>query len=331
MNKTSNLVVFVFIIIGISVFVNTLFFSNSQPHQKISIAVSKTPLSAPFYIAQNLNYFEDNHLDVNIIEVIGGKNSFKYVMEDKADYGTSSDSVIMFGGLNGDEFLNITSFVESDNDIKLILNTNDSVSVTDLKNKKVGVIKGSSSEYFLSLILQLNQLSINDVELVALSPSAMQSEIHLNNVSAVAVWEPYAYKIKKELGEKVIILNTKNLYTLSFNLITKNNDGSNKNETNKKLLKALKQAIIFINTNPKKAKKILIDRLKLDQDFIDWVLPDYIYSLSLNSSLLLNIEDQARWAIQSGVTQLKTIPNYKKLMDAEALIVIDERAVSFRN
>jgi len=90
----------------------------------------------------------------------------------------------------------------------------------------------------------------------------------------------------------------------------------------------LQQAIIFINTNPKKAKKILIDRLKLDQGFIDWVLPDYIYSLSLNSSLLLNIEDQARWAIQSGVTQLKTIPNYKKLIDAEALIFIDERAVS---
>ena len=137
------------------------------------------------------------------------------------------------------------------------------------------------------------------------------------------------FKTKKELSEKVKILDTKNLYTLSFNLVTKKNSSSESQEKNKRLLKSLLQAIDFINTNPAQAKKIVMTSLDLQKDFIDWVWQDYIYSLSLNHSLLLTLEDEARWAIKSGLTTQTTIPDYQAFIDSKALSEVDNRAVAF--
>ena len=84
----------------------------------VNIAVSKTPLSGPIYIADSLGFFEESCVDVEITDVIGGKNSFDLVITGEADFGTSSGSVIVFEGMFRNDFVSLASFAQSDNDVK---------------------------------------------------------------------------------------------------------------------------------------------------------------------------------------------------------------------
>jgi len=197
--------------------INLGFFKPELTPLSASIAVSRTPLSAPFYIADQLGFFKENGLEIKIIDVIGGKNSFKMIMSGQADYGTSSESVLMFESIKKPEFVNLASFVESDNDIKLLILA--SSTGADLTGKKIGIIKGTASEYFLSLYLGLNNLKLTDVELINLSPSMMTEALVSHKVDAVSVWEPYAFEIKQALRKDIELAKAKNIYSLTFNLL----------------------------------------------------------------------------------------------------------------
>ena len=140
----------------------------------VSIAVSKTPLSTPFYVAQAINAFEDTCVNVEYLDVLGGQAAFKKVINGETDFGTSSDSVIAFQSLANKSFVTHAMFVQSDNDVKLITRSKDNItSVLGLKGKKIGVTKATASEYFLSILLAIEGLSINDVELHHYSPEQL--------------------------------------------------------------------------------------------------------------------------------------------------------------
>jgi len=92
-------------------------------------------------------------------------------------------------------------------------------------------------------MLGLYHLNVDDVELVYLAPNEMANALDNDNISAAAIWEPYAFEIKKKLGAEVIILDTDSLYTLYFNLVARQSFANSNHETNKKLLQSLNQAI----------------------------------------------------------------------------------------
>lgn len=304
--------------------------STSPELKSVSISVSRTPLSAPVYVADELALFQVNGLDVRLTEVVGGKKSFEQVMSGQTDFGTSSDSVLMFGGLEGADYINIGSFVQADNDIKLLVREGLHVSsIRELAGKRIGVTKGSASDYFLSLLLALENMQVDDVELIAMSPDKMLDALEQNLVQAVATWEPYVFEIKKHMADKVDVIPTRNIYSLTFNLITKKTKQGLASDTYERFLSALNQAIAFISEHPKQSQDILKKRLGLDQDFISWVWSDYLYKLSLNRSLLLSIENQARWAIDFGLVDSREIPDFNEYINKTPLQKIKKNAVSF--
>jgi ABC-type nitrate/sulfonate/bicarbonate transport system substrate-binding protein len=304
-------------------------FDKPVSKESVSIAVSRTPLSAPIYIADELGLFNNNGIEANLIEVVGGKRSFNKVMAKEADFGTSSDSVLMFEALKNTQYVNLASFVQADNDIKLLILNNHGIrSIADLSGKKIGVIKGSASDYFISILLALDNLTINDVELVSIAPNKMLEALQTEAVQAVATWEPYAFEIRKKLSNDIFIIATKNIYSLSFNLITQKDHSDKQINRNARVLTAIDQAIEFIIEQPEQAQQILQNRLALDQDFIKWIWPDYLYRLSLNKSLLLTLENEAQWAMKSGLSLQKEMADFEHFIDIRPLLKVRKSAVS---
>tara|TARA_R110002050_G_scaffold229010_3_gene364579 strand:- start:247 stop:1173 length:927 start_codon:yes stop_codon:yes gene_type:complete len=299
-----------------------------QKHYPVTIAVSKTPLSSPFYIAKAINAFDKTCVDVKYIAVNGGIAAFEKVMSGEVDFGTSSDSAIAFQSLTHQNFVTHTMFSQSDNDIKLITRSSDQIkSARDLKGKKVGVIKKSASEYLLSTLLAIEGLTIADVDLHYYTPELLLQSLRDLEVDAIIPWEPYAFQASKLLGNKITTHNTKNLSTLSFNLISLTPD----NLLVEKaicIIKGLQIAINYIASHPQKSKKIVINQLNLDPSFIDWVWPDYIFKLGLNQSLILNLQSQASWAIDTHTTEYSAPPKSEKFIDTRALLRVEPGAVN---
>ncbi|WP_259365473.1 ABC transporter substrate-binding protein [Colwellia sp. BRX10-3] len=315
-------------IVGVGVCYFYLQQAWSQDKYPITIAVSKTPLSTPFYIAKAIDAFDQTCVTVEYDEVMGGHAAFEKVMSGNVDFGTSSDSVIAFQSLTAQSFVTHAMFVQSDNDVKLITRATDNIESTlDLKGKRIGVTKGTASEYILSTLLAIEGLTIEDVELHDYKPEQLQQGFSHDEVDAILPWEPFAFQARQLLQNKVKIHDTKSLSTLSFNLISQTAD-SLLVEKAECVIQGLRIAIDYIASNPEESKKIVIDQLNVDPAFIEWVWSDYIFKLSLNNSLILNIKSQAIWAKGAQIGGLKSVQNSESFIDSRALSKVDPGSVN---
>jgi len=295
----------------------------------IKLSVSTTPLSSPLYVAEALGYFDNGCVNVSIIDTIGGKNSFEKVSSGEADFGTSSDSVIVFKSFLRNDFSNIATFVQSDNDVKLIALADSQIHMSnDLFGKRIGLTKGAAGEYLLSTYLALEGVGINDVDIISYAPNALSAALLNKEVDLIVPWEPYAYEALNTLEAKTKVIDTKNLYTLTFNLISRPLQTDKQVKGATCILSALNKAMNFIASNPEQAKEIVVKRLGLDKRFLDWVWPDYIFKLSLNNSLLMNMESQAAWALSSGLVKKSTVPDFKGVIDPSVLAKVNPMAVT---
>jgi ABC-type nitrate/sulfonate/bicarbonate transport system substrate-binding protein len=309
-----------------------LLYSNAQnmwqlEKYSVSIAVAQSPLSAPFYVAKSINAFKDTCVSVEYDDVIGGQRAFVKVMNGETDFGTSSDSIIAYESLAKKSFVTHAMFVQSDNDVKLMTRTSVKIdSVLDLKGKRVGVTKGTASDYFLSTLLAMDGLSVEDVELYHYKPEQLINAFSNNEVDAIVPWEPFAFKVATSLNKKVKMHNTKNLNTLSFHLISQRADSLLVAKA-ACVIEGLSKAIDYIALNPEKSKKIVRDELNLTSAFIDWVWADYIFKLGLNQSLILKIKSQATWAIEMQMTQYTEMSNIDDFIDSRAMLQVKSGAV----
>jgi ABC-type nitrate/sulfonate/bicarbonate transport system substrate-binding protein len=245
----------ILIIIGIVISYFYLKYFLSQEKYPITIAVSKTPLSTPFYVAKSINAFDETCVIVEYSDVMGGQIAFEQVMNGKVDFGTSSDSVIAFQSLTQQSFVTHAMFVQSDNDVKLITRSLDKIKSTiDLKGKKVGITKGTASEYLLSTLLAIEGLKMEDVELYHYKPEQLIQGFSRNEVDAIVPWEPFSFQASQLLSNKIKIHDTKSLSTLSFNLISKSAD-SQLVEKSKCVIKGFHTAINYIASHSKESKK----------------------------------------------------------------------------
>lgn len=329
MNRKFNLLFFITLIITISAIL--LYFTSQQfqPLEKhaVSIAVSKTPLSTPFYVAKSINAFKDTCVSVAYDEVIGGQIAFAKVINGEVDFGTTSDSVIAFQSLAKKSFVTHAMFVQSDNDVKLMTRSSEKInSVIDLKGKKIGVTKGTASEYFLSTLLAIDGLNFEDVDVYHYKPEQLINGFINNEVDAIVPWEPFAFNAVNSLKKQIKINDTKNLNTLSFNLISKIPD-SLLVEKAACVIQGLSIAIEYIASHPEESKKIVIDELDLAPSFIDWVWPDYVFKLGLNQSLTLSIKSQATWAIEMKMSEYNEIPNIDNFIDRRAMFQVAPSAL----
>ena len=338
LNSKYSFVAFITILIiaVIGIFYFNLQHTWSQEKYPVTIAVSKTPLSTPFYIAKAINAFDDTCVSVEYSNVTGGQIAFEKVMNGNVDFGTSSDSVIAFQSLTQQSFVTHAMFVQSDNDVKLITRSSDKIKSTmDLKGKKLGVTKGTASEYLLSLLLAIEGLTMEDVELYHYKPDQLIQGFSNGEVDAIVPWEPFVFQASQLLGSKIKIHDTKSLSTLSFNLISQTAVGELVDkelvEKAKCVIQGLHKAINYIASHPTESKKIVIDELNLNPAFIDWVWPDYIFKLGLNQSLILNIESQAVWAMEIQMrefAEFNDVPNSENFVDSRALLQVEPGAVN---
>ncbi|MDH5354859.1 MAG: ABC transporter substrate-binding protein [Gammaproteobacteria bacterium] len=325
-----NKIIIAIIMVGVALATSLLFtYEETIPLKPLSIAVSRTPLSAPVYIAEEKGYFEDAGILVTLDEVVGGYRSFQAVKKGQSNLGTSSCSVMMFTGMGGDDYVILSSFVQSDNDLKLVSRSDaEIIRMEDLANKKIGVVKTTASEYFLSILLGIANIDRQSVQLIELKPEEMPDALAEGRVDAISVWEPYGFYSVQKMGKNARVLETKNLHTLSFNLATTRDYADQHQAELELVLKALYRATEFIAESPEEARTIIRNRLNKQQDFIDWIWPDYLFKLALNHSLVLSLENQARWAIDNQLTDKQTIPMFHNNIDKRALTAVLPEAVS---
>ena len=295
----------------------------------LTLAVARTPLSLPLYVAQAMGYFSEAGLNPTLSDCVGGHRCLQLVLEGAADLATASDSPVMFRSFERSDYVVIGTFATTSDDVKLVGRRSASITRPgDLRGKNVAVVRGASSHYFLDSFLLLNGIDPRSVNMIALQPDEMAAAMQSGKVAAVAVWEPFAFDTLRAMKGDATVLPHAGVYSLSFNLVAQRWLAGARDTDLVKLLRAVGRAEAFIRNKPLEAQAILRRRLGVDQAFIDWVWPGLHFQLSLDQSLIKTLESEARWAIREGHVAGKTVPNYLRYMHPLPLREVDANAVS---
>ena len=289
--------------------------------QDLTIAVSRTSLSLPLYVAQSQGFFADEGLSVQTRECIGGPRCIKLMFDGHADLATASELPVMFNSFTRADYAIVATFVTSARDVKLVARKSAGIDSADqLAGKRVGTVKGTSAHYFLDTFLLFSGIDPKKVELVALPPEQIEQALRDRKIDAAAIWEPFAHKALAALGADGLVLPSGRLYTESFNLIAGRKLITERESEIVKLLRAVERAQRWIRERPLEAQATLKQRLQEDQGFIDATWNDFNYRLSLDQSLVSTIEGEARWAVREGhVAPDSKTPNYLQFIEAGPL------------
>lgn len=99
-------------------------------------------------------------------------------------------------------------------------------------------------------------------------------------------------------------------------------------ESIRRVIRALNNAEEFAKKNREESIDILASRLEIDREDIDKLWDGYRFRLSLSQSLLVTLEDEAKWAIRSNFTNKTEIPNFLDYFYMDALEEVKPESIS---
>lgn len=285
----------------------------------LAIAVARSPLSLPLYVAESQGYFAAEGVQVALKEVIGGNRAMQQLRDGEVDLATASETVAVFHSFKRNDFAVIASFATSTEDVDLIVGKDLGNARPDqLAGKRIGTVIGASSHYYVDSWLVFHGVDPRSTRPVSLQPETMASALANGTVDAVAIWNPFSFEILKTVPGARQLPNP-GTYRLSFNLISGQKLLGPRDNELAGVLRALLRAEQFIQTEPLKAQAILRDRLALNQDFIDWIWPKFNHRVMLDQSLVTTLESVARWARHEGHVTASRSPNYLNFIYDEPL------------
>jgi NitT/TauT family transport system substrate-binding protein len=301
---------------------------NAGPPEKITIAYSTASNATLAHIALAKGYFKAEGLDVTPQPHAFGKLALKSVLGGNADMATVADTPFVFAVMNGKK-MKVLATIQTANKNEGIVARQDRgiVKLSDFKGKKIGVTLGTTGDFFADSFLLAHGIQRNQVTIVDMKPDEMSAALETGRVDAVSTWNPMLTKMKKELGNKARIFHDETIYTETFNIVAGQDFVKQRPEAIKKVLRALIKAEVFAKQNPAEARRVAAKFIKADQAILDETWDCFNFQVTLDQALLVNFEDQSRWAVKNGWTTRKNIPNYLDFIYIDGLAEVKPDAV----
>jgi len=296
--------------------------ATAQAAEPVTLAVSRTPLSLPVYVAQSQGYFAAEGLDARLIDCIGGHRCMQLMLDGQADVATAGELPVVFNAFKRQDHAVIATITTTADDVKLVARGGNGApapkALQDLAGKRVGVVAGTSSQYVLDLALLTSGVDPRGVTVLLLQPEEMLPAMRAGKVDAVSIWEPFAHSILNGLGGEASVLPSAGGYLGTFNLVAQRRLLVPRDAMLQHLLRAIDRAERLIQQHPAEAQRLLREQLQLAPKSAEWACKGLSYRLGLDQSLITTMEGQARWALREGHASGE-LPNFLGLVHAGPL------------
>ncbi len=311
------------------------FFTRSQaghtpvgPLEKVTIAYSATPDAALAHVAEAKGYYLEEGLEATSQRHPYGKIALDAVLDGRADIATVAETPVMFAIMNGKKAAIIATIqTSSRNNAILARRDRGILTPRDLKGRTIAVTFSTSLDFFMDAFLIVQGISRENVTVVNMTREKSMESLERGDVDAISAWSYDVIREQKKLGDKGIAFYDEDIYTQTFNLVSTQDYVRAKPENVKKVLRALVKAEKFVVQNPAEAQAIVADFSNLDKAIISGMWAVENYSVTLDQSLMLALEDESQWAIEAGLTDETTIPVYLNFIYFDGLESVKPNAV----
>jgi ABC-type nitrate/sulfonate/bicarbonate transport system substrate-binding protein len=282
----------------------------TNPPEQVTIGTCPLDTSGLIWIAERQGFFSENGLNVTIKEFDAGKYAVSALLGGNLDVATAAEFVFAGTAIKEEKLQAIGSIAKQEFHYLIGRKDRGIEQVSDLKGKRIGLSRQTTAEFYLGRYLQLHGMDLDQVTVIDLNPTQVEESLIKGEVDAVLIWDPYAYSIQKSLARNAVIWPAQSGQMMYWLLIAKREYVAQHPEQIERLLSSLNQAEQFAINHPNKAKKIVRNRLHSDEAYVERIWPNTRLSLSLDQGLIIAMEDESRWMIDSNRTGNRKMPYY---------------------
>jgi NitT/TauT family transport system substrate-binding protein len=296
--------------------------------ETVTIGATPIELNALIYVADEQKFFTNNGVRVVFKDYDTGVAAVEGLLKGEVDVALTMEFVIVGKSLQKQDVLSLATIdkamifyiiARADRGIK---------AAADLKGKRIGVPRQTITEFYLGRMLELKGLRMQQVTMVDSKASDPAGTIAGGDVDAVVTWEPHVTQIKQQMGNGVIIWSVQSGQMAYWSVVSTPRWVNKHPDLVRQFLNPLAQAEVYVSLHPKEAKTIVQKRLKYDDAYMAAIWPEHEFSLSLDQSLILAMEDEARWMIKNNLIRERTIPDFTNYFYIDGLKAIKPEAVN---
>ncbi len=297
--------------------------------ETVRLGFTHNSLEALLIIAQEKGYFSEEGLDVTFREYPTGKIALlDGLFEGEVDIVSVAEVPIVFNSFARQDFKVFATIGMADDQMKIIARRDSGIETPeDLKGKRIGTQRGSAAHVFLHHFLLDTRLSDEEVIVSFLKAVDLPAALAKAEVDAIAVKEPFIGQAKDLLADNSIIFHPRGIYRKTFNLTVLDDFVEARPQTLIKVLRALVNAEGFAKKNRGQALETFLSAPGISRTEVQEQWPTVELTISLAQDLLIQMEFQAKWAIDRNLVDAMEIPNYLDFLYLNALNEVNPQAI----
>jgi NitT/TauT family transport system substrate-binding protein len=282
-------------------------------------------------IAKEKGLFESEGISSEISLLGDGKVAMTSFLEGKCDACLIGEFQVVRQSFERNDLAIIATVSSSDNAVKILARRDLGInSPSDLSGKKIGVSKGTISNFSLDQFLKKNGVSKETLNIMDISHPELPDALKRGDVDAFA-GSDFAYLRGRQLiGKQGVTFVEPGLTNHAACLTVKKEWLRANPEIAKKVLRALVKAEKELAMHPEELTALLARSLKMPVEELKSIMDDQHNKVSLDQILLLALEDEARWMQENGVVRGKPLPNYLHFIDPSILKTVNPEAIGLR-
>jgi len=296
--------------------------------ETVTVGMESTAVNSLIYIAVEQNYFAANGLEVVIKEYPSGLAAVNGMLNNEVDTATAAEFVVVGKALAGHS-LRVLASIDKFRHIYLVGRKDRGINkFSDIKMKKIGVPLKTAAEFYLGRFLELRGMTPFPVALINVPPPQAVDALINGDVDAVVTWQPGVKTIEDRLGNGAVKWPVQSGQSAYCAVLGSEGWIKMNPERIKRFLKALARAEDHLVRYPDEARAIVQRRARYNDRDMATIWTEHQLSLSLDQSLILAMEDQARWMIRNKLTDEKNTPDFLDYIYVDALAAVRPGAVN---
>jgi ABC-type nitrate/sulfonate/bicarbonate transport system substrate-binding protein len=270
--------------------------------EKLTIAEAIYPSFALVYIAEAKGFFKEAGLEVSFKPFPVGRDAVTDVLEGGSDIATANTTPFVSRVYEGKPLSVIGAISSSSRGTSIVARRDHGIwAPQDLKGKRIGIPKGTSAEYFLSVFMATESLAPGDLSVVYLDPEAQQKALLDGRIDAATAFKAFQLRFTEALGERAIVFHT-DAYVESAVLVGATEVIKQRPEAMKRLMKALVRAQDYAERDPEDSIRVVSARVAgaFDEALVRSGWSDFRLEATLSHALVSLMTREAQWMRNAG-------------------------------
>lgn len=227
-------------------------------------------------------------------------------------FGESGEAPPIFAQAASPNLVYVANQPAAPNAEALIVQKNSPIqSIQDLKGKRVALNKGSNVHYLLLKLLEKNQLTLQDIQVVYLPPADARAAFEKGAVDAWVIWDPFFAAAEQQIGARVLATGQNLISNHQFYLADRK-FAEQHPEVLKTIVQQLNQTTEWVKTHQDDAARLLEKPTALDFNILKTSISRMGFGVTPLSSEVIKQQQY----VADAFYQQKLIPQPLKIQDA---------------